>query len=111
MIGAPVADPTPGFAGGPHVRPWDVVGLDDGGPPPALPEVVSEPARCDLGGLVQRNLRGTSLQRCEIVCGRQCQPDPSLPVPRASVGCGVAAGDADRVRAQAVAVRIAGDQR
>src|SRR5580693_1864291 len=61
VIGAPLPNSGPGFAGGPRVRRRNVVGLREGGGPPALAEVVGEPTRGDLGGLVQRNSRRTGL--------------------------------------------------
>ncbi len=83
----------------------------EGGRPTAFPEVIRQPARRDLGRLVQRNLRRTSLQRSEIVCGGQRHADPRLPFARADFGRAVTAGDADGVGAQTVALDVTGDQR
>ena len=72
--------------------------------------MVSEPTRNDLGGLMQRNIRRTSLQRSEIVRGRQSHADPSFTLPRADLGCAVAAGNPDGLGTQTVTLGVAGDQ-
>src|SRR6201992_3785642 len=61
VIVAFLANPGPGLATRFRIGRRDIIGGSEGGRPPTLAEMVSEPARSDLGGLMQRNMRRTSL--------------------------------------------------
>src|ERR1700677_1622091 len=60
-IGAYLTNPGPRLAAGLRIGRRNVIGGSEGGRPPALAEMVSQPTRSDLGGLMQRNMRRTSL--------------------------------------------------
>src|SRR6202789_3084440 len=61
VIGAFLTNPGPRLAAGLRMGRRNVVGGSEGGRPPALAEMVSEPTRSALGGLMQRNMCRTSL--------------------------------------------------
>src|ERR1700729_468849 len=61
VIGAPLTNPGPRLAAGLRIGRRNVIGGSEGSRPTALTEMISEPTRSDLSGLMQRDMRRTSL--------------------------------------------------